>query len=78
MVEKDHYGETRDQLFNRFRSENILVRKYYYPLLTNILDLQSNELPNAQSISENILCLPMYSGMNEIDFKKVIDILINR
>lgn len=67
-VNKNQYGLTRDELFTKFRKNNILVRKYFYPLLDN-----SDNLVNAKFLADNVLCLPIYHDLtNTEDIVKVI------
>lgn len=67
-VNKNQYGLTRDELFTKFRNNNILVRKYFYPLLDN-----SDNLINAKLLADSVLCLPIYPDLtNPEDIVKVI------
>lgn len=67
-VNKNQYGLTRDELFTKFRNNNILVRKYFYPLLDN-----SDNLVNAKLLADSVLCLPIYPDLtNPEDIVKVI------
>ena len=67
-VNKNQYGLTRDELFTKFRKNNILVRKYFYPLLDN-----SDNLVNAKLLADSVLCLPIYPDLtNPEDIVKVI------
>lgn len=67
-VNKNQYGLTRNELFTKFRNNNILVRKYFYPLLDN-----SDNLINAKLLADNVLCLPIYPDLtNPEDIVKVI------
>jgi len=67
-VNKNQYGLTRDELFTKFRNNNILVRKYFYPLLDN-----SDNLVNAKLLANSVLCLPIYPDLtNPEDIVKII------
>ena len=67
-VNKNQYGLTRDELFTKFKNNNILVRKYFYPLLDN-----SDNLVNAKLLADSVLCLPIYPDLtNPEDIVKVI------
>ena len=67
-VNKNQYGLTRDELFTKFRNNNILVRKYFYPLLDN-----SDNLVNAKLLADSVLCLPIYPDLiNPENIIKVI------
>ena len=53
---------------------NIYPRRYFFPSLNTVSALSSEmvELKNSERVSENILCLPLYAGMDEVDQGKVI------
>lgn len=61
-VNKNQYGLTRDELFTKFRKNNILVRKYFYPLLDN-----SDNLVNAKLLADSVLCLPIYPDLTNTE-----------
>ena len=62
-INSDIYGLTRDELFAKFRKESILVRKYFYPLLCD----DSVNVPNARKLSNNVLCLPIYPELTNLE-----------
>lgn len=69
---------TRDALYDRFRQQDILVRRYFYPLITDFpMYRQARQLPlpNARAMSERILCLPLYPGLSDGDFERVSAVL---
>jgi dTDP-4-amino-4,6-dideoxygalactose transaminase len=45
-------------------TKEIYARRYFHPCLSNICYTNSNNTPIAQSVSERILCLPMYYGLD--------------
>ena len=71
----DGYKYSRDQVFEKLAAENIIARKYFYPI-TNSFDcykglegFDPEATPVAKRLSENVLTLPMYAGlsMEEVD-----------
>ncbi len=64
ILVKPEYPMTRDQLYQRFRDNNIYVRRYFYPLISEFpmyRALPSARLSNlhiANGYSEGVLCLP--------------------
>jgi dTDP-4-amino-4,6-dideoxygalactose transaminase len=62
---------SRDELYEFLLKENIFSRRYFYPLISNITEYSSlissnkTNLAVANLISEQILCLPIYSDMDE-------------
>ncbi len=71
----EDYPISRDELYSKLKENKILSRKYFYPLISDMpmyrgLTL-SKDLPNARSISNKVLCLPIYSDLEEINQKKI-------
>ena len=72
---------TRDYLYDYLKSKNIFVRKYFYPLINQYQAYKKNrsfwrepfECLNAKKISEEILCLPIYSELRKKDCLKICD-----
>lgn len=69
LVEPD-YPLTRDGLYQRLRDNNIFARRYFYPLISDFpmySEMKSaarSNLPAASTISEKVLCLPIYPGLD--------------
>ncbi len=76
FIEKEKYGESRDELFKRLYSLNIFARKYFYPLVTDLdcykNDYDSEATPIAKRISQEVLTIPMYADLSEEDQHRVI------
>ena len=70
LVEKD-YLLSRDELYEKLRAENIMSRRYFYPLISDfpmyrgLLSSHPSNLPVASEITLKVLCLPIYSDLNE-------------
>jgi dTDP-4-amino-4,6-dideoxygalactose transaminase len=75
--------ENRELIFNYLKGKDIYVRKYFYPLISNLekyRDISSASplnLPCANSIAEKILCLPIYPELDKEDQKIVIKNLLD-
>ncbi|MCP4667875.1 MAG: DegT/DnrJ/EryC1/StrS family aminotransferase [Deltaproteobacteria bacterium] len=60
---------SRDVLYDKLRERNIIARKYFFPLCSNITpyrDLPSaapENLPVANRIANQVLCLPFFGGL---------------
>ena len=54
---------TRDALYDRFRQQDILVRRYFYPLIT--------DFPMYRQARQ----LPLYPGLSDGDFERVSAVL---
>jgi dTDP-4-amino-4,6-dideoxygalactose transaminase len=61
----------------KLAEQNIVPRRYFYPSLNTINYIKSNRMSVSESISEKILCLPLYVGLEMKDLEKIVN-LINR
>lgn len=53
-------------------AEDIFARRYFYPLLSNLPYIeQEYELPVAARVSDAVLCLPLYVGLEEGDQERI-------
>ncbi len=78
-VDKEVYGEDRDELYARLASEDIFARKYFYPL-TNEYEcyrdrFDSDTTPVAKSISRKVLTLPIYAGIEDEVIEKICSVI---
>lgn len=79
FVDAEQYGMKRDELYEKMKANNVLGRRYFYPLITAFdpyRDYPSASvinLPIANKIAEQVICLPMHHALSEDDVKRVID-----
>lgn len=79
FVDATTYGLTRDELYEKMRANNVLGRRYFYPLIStfspyNMYPSAAKEnLPNAHKMADSVICLPMHHALSEEDVKRVID-----
>ncbi len=72
---------SRDELYFELKQNNILSRRYFYPLISNMPMYRGFEsasienLPLSNIISEKVLCLPIFNELNENDFSRIINII---
>jgi dTDP-4-amino-4,6-dideoxygalactose transaminase len=75
------YSLSRDQLYQKMRDNNIYARRYFYPLISDfpmyrdLPSAQRSNLPNAVSASEQVLCIPIYPGLQQVEQQRVIDLI---
>lgn len=80
LVDAD-YPLSRDELYQKLKDNNVLSRRYFYPLISNMpmyRGLQSailNNLPQANKLAEKVLCLPIFNELSEEEQLKVINLL---
>lgn len=79
FVDKEEYGISRDELYERMKERNILGRRYFYPLISTFSTYRglpsagSDNLPVATRIAEQVICLPMHHQLSADDVSRVID-----
>ncbi len=80
LIESD-YSLTRDDLYEKLKLNNILSRKYFYPLISNMpmyMGLDSavqDNLPFANQISNKVLCLPIFHELSLTDQDLIIELI---
>jgi dTDP-4-amino-4,6-dideoxygalactose transaminase len=77
-VDKNKFGLNRDELALALDKERVVTRKYFYPpihMQKCYPELQgsSGDLPNTNLISKKILCLPMFSSLQDKQVNGVIE-----
>ncbi len=78
----DGYKYTRDEIFELLKNENIIARKYFYPL-TNELECYKDsakfdvyDTPVAKYVSERVLTLPLYADLDLKDVDRICNIIL--
>lgn len=75
----DGYRLDRDQVYDLLRKNNIMARKYFYPL-TNSLDCYKDKFnchtPVAEQIAGNVLTLPLYADLALEDVDRICEIIL--
>jgi dTDP-4-amino-4,6-dideoxygalactose transaminase len=83
LVQPD-YPLSRDALYQKFRDQNIYVRRYFYPLISDfpmyrgLPSAAHHNLPVARQVAQQVLCLPIYPGLPHDQVDRVIDLLAGR
>lgn len=81
LIDKKTYGKNRDEVYEFFKEKNIYTRRYFYPLISQFptyRGLQSaatSNLPIAERIANEVLCLPFYSDLDFSTLNEIIDCL---
>lgn len=75
----DGFKKDRDQVFEELKENNIIARKYFYPL-TNAIECYKDEYnvddtPVAKHIAERVLTLPLYSDLRLEDVDRICKII---
>lgn len=78
FIDAEKYGMTRDELYFKMKENNVLGRRYFYPLISEFSTYRGLEsarpenLPVATHIADTVICLPMYHSLTEDDVKRII------
>lgn len=82
FVDAEKYGMTRDELYFKMREQNVLGRRYFYPLISEFSTYRGLEsarpdnLPNAHKMANTVICLPMHHALSDEDVHRVINCII--
>lgn len=81
FIDEKKFGMSRDALYFKLQEENIYGRRYFYPLISQFMmykDLESarpENIPVATRIAEQVLCLPIYYGLENQDVERIIELI---
>ena len=82
LINAAEYDMTRDELYFKMRDDNVLGRRYFYPLIStfdtykNLESSNPANLPVATRIADEVICLPMYYGLTEEDVERVVKCIV--
>lgn len=82
FVDAEKYGMTRDELYFKMKEQNVLGRRYFYPLISTFstyrgLDsAKPSNLPNAHKMADEVICLPMHHALSEEDINRTIELIV--
>jgi dTDP-4-amino-4,6-dideoxygalactose transaminase len=83
LIDGTRFGVSRDEMYDRYRAKDILVRRYFYPLITEfpmyrtLPSSDAAKLPHAQRIASQVLCLPIFPDLSLEQQDTIIDILLS-
>ncbi len=72
---------TRDGLYGLLREHGVYARRYFYPLITDfpmyrgIASAVASNLPVANKVANQVLCLPLFPDMSEQDLMRVVSVI---
>lgn len=78
----DGYKYSRDQVFSRLKEEEIIARKYFYPLTNDFecyRDLPTagaEKTPVAQFVADRVLTLPLYADLSLEDVSRICSVIL--
>jgi len=81
VVEPQIFKKTREDIISALSENDIGARRYFYPLTSSVESFggayKGEDTPVANKISQNVLCLPLYEGLETQTVDKICDIIIN-
>ncbi|MBB5885311.1 DegT/DnrJ/EryC1/StrS family aminotransferase [Xanthomonas sp. LMG 8992] len=81
ILVEDAFPLARDELHRLLRSHDILVRRYFYPLISDFpmyRSLPSSApagLPVARQMADRVLCLPIFPGLAADQVDAIVDLI---
>ena len=81
FIDADKYGMTRDELYEKMKSANVLGRRYFYPLISEFSTYRSlpsaakENLPNAHKMADSVICLPMHHALLKEDVEYILCVI---
>lgn len=81
FVNPAEYGMSRDALYAKLKKENVLGRRYFYPLISEfstyrgLSSAQPTNLPVAHRTANSVICLPMHAGLTVEDILRIVSLI---
>lgn len=81
VLVEEAYPLTRDELFARFKSVGIFARRYFHPLISDfpmyrgLPSAQACNLPNANRIARQVICLPLYPALEPASVDRIVEFI---
>jgi dTDP-4-amino-4,6-dideoxygalactose transaminase len=82
-VEEKSFGRSRDEVYDQLKTYNVFSRKYFYPLCSeyacyrHLPSAAPANLPVANQVAREVLCLPFYGGLDDSDIEQICEILLS-
>jgi dTDP-4-amino-4,6-dideoxygalactose transaminase len=81
LIDVEKYGKSRDQVYDMLKKHNIYGRRYFYPLISDfptykaMVSANPSNLPIAQRVAQQVLCLPLYPELPEKVVSKIVNLI---
>lgn len=82
FINATEYGTTRDELYFKLKEQNVLGRRYFYPLISafstyrGLPSAAPENLPVATKIANEVICLPMHHALTDENVNHIIACII--
>lgn len=81
FINADEFGQTRDEVYFKMKSDGVLGRRYFYPLISTFSTYRSlpsagaENLPVATKVANEVICLPMHHELSDEDINRVLELI---
>lgn len=81
FVDEKQYGMSRDELYFKMKDNDVLGRRYFYPLISTFATYRSlpsanqQNLPNAHKLADTVICLPIHHALSEAEVNRIISLI---
>ncbi len=81
ILVSENYPLTRDELYKKLKTKKIHPRRYFYPLISDfsmyrgLHSAHPNNLPNARSAAQRVLCLPIYPDLDLTTVEYIVRVM---
>ena len=82
FVEAEKYGMTRDELYFKMKENDVLGRRYFYPLISSfstysgLPSAEPANLPQAHKMADSVICLPMHHRLDSSDIDRILSLIV--
>lgn len=82
FIDAEKYGMTRDELYFKMKEQNVLGRRYFYPLISEFSTYRGlpsagkENLPQAHKMADSVICLPMHHELGAEDIERILNIVV--
>lgn len=84
LIDERLYGESRDEVYERLKKENIYGRRYFYPLISQfptyrgLPSAKPENLALATKVANRVICLPIYPNLETEVADRIIELIKNK
>lgn len=82
FINAEEFGMTRDELYFKMKVDNVLGRRYFYPLISTFSTYRGlpsaapENLPVATCLANEVICLPMHHELSDEDINRVLSYFV--
>lgn len=79
LIDSKKYSRSRDEIYEELKKYKIFSRRYFYPLISQfptyrgVPSANANNLIEAEKITKQVLCLPIYPGLQDSSIDRIIE-----